>query len=87
MVEPRTRISRGFAFVTMETVEDAGRCVKYLNQSVLEGRYITVERVIDYSFRGKTLTILISLLHLDLEVFWLYSEHIASAMLAAINQR
>lgn len=62
VVEPRTRVSRGFAFVTMETVEDASRCVKYLNQSVLEGRYITVERVIDYSFRGKTLTILIGLL-------------------------
>ncbi|KAF3949004.1 hypothetical protein CMV_025068 [Castanea mollissima] len=44
VVEPRTRVSRGFAFVTMETVEDASRCVKYLNQSVLEGRYITVER-------------------------------------------
>ncbi|KAB1201774.1 Ankyrin repeat domain-containing protein, chloroplastic [Morella rubra] len=44
VVEPRTRVSRGFAFVTMETVEDANRCVKYLNQSVLEGRYITVEK-------------------------------------------
>ncbi|XP_057449230.1 serine/arginine-rich splicing factor SR45a [Lotus japonicus] len=44
VVEPRTRISRGFAFITMDTVEDANRCVKYLNQSVLEGRYITVER-------------------------------------------
>ncbi|XP_072962512.1 uncharacterized RNA-binding protein C25G10.01 [Typha angustifolia] len=44
VVEPRTRISRGFAFVTMETVEDADRCIKYLNQSVLEGRYITVEK-------------------------------------------
>ncbi|XP_004512184.1 uncharacterized protein [Cicer arietinum] len=44
VVEPRTRISRGFGFVTMESVEDASRCVKYLNQSVLEGRYITVER-------------------------------------------
>ncbi|EYU30368.1 hypothetical protein MIMGU_mgv1a012795mg [Erythranthe guttata] len=44
VVEPRTRISRGFAFVTMETVEDANRCIKHLNQSVLEGRYITVER-------------------------------------------
>lgn len=30
----------------MDTVEDAERCVKYLNQSVLEGRYITVEKVI-----------------------------------------
>ncbi|XP_010526825.1 PREDICTED: serine/arginine-rich splicing factor SR45a [Tarenaya hassleriana] len=44
VVEPRTRVSRGFAFVTMETYEDADRCIKYLNQSVLEGRYITVER-------------------------------------------
>ena len=46
MVEPRTRISRGFAFITMDNVEDANRCIKYLNQSVLEGRYITVERVL-----------------------------------------
>lgn len=45
VMEPRTRISRGFAFVTMETVEDANRCIKHLNQSVLEGRYITVEKV------------------------------------------
>ncbi|KAM0942326.1 putative RNA recognition motif domain, nucleotide-binding alpha-beta plait domain superfamily [Dioscorea sansibarensis] len=44
VVEPRTRISRGFAFVTMDAVEDAERCIKYLNQSVLEGRYITVEK-------------------------------------------
>ncbi|KAK9948311.1 hypothetical protein M0R45_003893 [Rubus argutus] len=44
VVEPRSRISRGFAFVTMDSVEDAERCIKHLNQSVLEGRYITVER-------------------------------------------
>nr|CAD1830568.1 unnamed protein product [Ananas comosus var. bracteatus] len=44
VVEPRTRASRGFAFVTMDTIEDAERCIKYLNQSVLEGRYITVEK-------------------------------------------
>ncbi|XP_050368923.1 serine/arginine-rich splicing factor SR45a isoform X2 [Argentina anserina] len=44
VVEPRTRISRGFAFVTMDSNEDAERCIKHLNQSVLEGRYITVER-------------------------------------------
>lgn len=31
--------------MTMDTVEDADRCVKYLNQSILEGRYITVEKV------------------------------------------
>ncbi|KAL0798487.1 hypothetical protein Bca101_053662 [Brassica carinata] len=44
VLEPRTRESRGFAFVTMDTVKDAERCIKYLNHSVLEGRYITVER-------------------------------------------
>eukprot|EP00252_Welwitschia_mirabilis_P019862 TRINITY_DN4709_c0_g1_i3.p1 TRINITY_DN4709_c0_g1~~TRINITY_DN4709_c0_g1_i3.p1 ORF type:complete len:155 (-),score=22.96 TRINITY_DN4709_c0_g1_i3:1390-1854(-) len=44
VVEPRTRLSRGFGFVTMDTIEDAERCVKYLNQSILEGRFITVEK-------------------------------------------
>ncbi|XP_075486256.1 uncharacterized protein LOC142525837 isoform X1 [Primulina tabacum] len=44
VVEPRSRVSRGFAFVTMDSAEDANRCIKYLDQSVLEGRYITVER-------------------------------------------
>ncbi|KAL8134786.1 hypothetical protein AgCh_009702 [Apium graveolens] len=44
VVEPRSRVSRGFAFITMDSVEDANRCIKHLNQSVMEGRYITVER-------------------------------------------
>ncbi|KAL3838846.1 hypothetical protein ACJIZ3_023437 [Penstemon smallii] len=44
VVEPRSRISRGFAFITMDSLEDADRCIKHLDQSVLEGRYITVER-------------------------------------------
>ncbi|XP_024004395.1 serine/arginine-rich splicing factor SR45a-like, partial [Eutrema salsugineum] len=44
VTEPRTRVSRGFAFVTMDSLKDAERCIKYLNQSVLEGRYITVEK-------------------------------------------
>ncbi|CAM8934696.1 unnamed protein product [Rhodiola kirilowii] len=44
VMEPRTRISRGFAFITMDSVEDANRCIKHVNQSVLEGRYITVEK-------------------------------------------
>ncbi|KMZ58380.1 RNA-binding protein [Zostera marina] len=44
VVEPRTRISRGFAFVTMDTLEEADRAVRHLNHSVLEGRYITVEK-------------------------------------------
>ncbi|XP_015160464.1 LOW QUALITY PROTEIN: serine/arginine-rich splicing factor SR45a [Solanum tuberosum] len=42
--EPRSRISRGFAFITMDSLEDANRCIKHLNQSVLEGRSITVEK-------------------------------------------
>ena len=33
----------------MESAEDAERCIKYLNQSVLEGRYITIERVMYFS--------------------------------------
>lgn len=47
VVEPRTRISRGFAFVTMDTLEEADRAVRHLNHSVLEGRYITVEKIIE----------------------------------------
>ncbi|KAJ0047548.1 hypothetical protein Pint_15132 [Pistacia integerrima] len=46
VTDPRTRESRGFAFVTMETVEDADRCIKYLNRTVLEGRLVTVEKVL-----------------------------------------
>lgn len=46
MVDPWTRESRGFGFVTMSTVEEADRCIKYLNRSVVEGRVITVEKVI-----------------------------------------
>ncbi|KAF4361133.1 hypothetical protein F8388_023481 [Cannabis sativa] len=45
VTDPRTRESRGFGFVTMETLEDAERCVKHLNRAVLEGRLITVEKV------------------------------------------
>lgn len=55
VMEPRTQISRGFAFITMDSVEDANRCIKHLNQSVLEGRYITVEKVIGLLFYGACL--------------------------------
>eukprot|EP00250_Pteridium_aquilinum_P010261 c19250_g1_i4 orf=200-859(-) len=44
VVDPRSRESRGFGFVTMESLEDAERCIKYLNRSTLEGRIITVEK-------------------------------------------
>eukprot|EP01018_Ginkgo_biloba_P001732 Gb_39431 [translate_table: standard] len=50
VVDPRTRESRGFGFVTMDTLEDAERCVKYLNRSTLEGRVITVEKFIASAF-------------------------------------
>lgn len=53
VTDPRSRESRGFAFVTMETVEDAERCIKYLNRSVLEGRLVTVEKV-SVSVKGVT---------------------------------
>lgn len=49
VLEPHTRVSRGFAFVTMDTVEEAERCIKYLNDSVMEGRNITVEKVIVFT--------------------------------------
>ena len=45
MVDPRSHESRGFGFVTMDSVDGAERCIKYLNRSTLEGRIITVEKV------------------------------------------
>ncbi|CAB4282328.1 unnamed protein product [Prunus armeniaca] len=54
VVDPWTRESRGFGFVTMENVDEADRCIKYLDRSVLEGRVITVERA--RRRRGRTPT-------------------------------
>ncbi|KAF5460646.1 hypothetical protein F2P56_020502 [Juglans regia] len=54
VTDPHTRESRGFGFVTMETNEGAGRCIKYLNRSVFEGRLITVEKA--KRKRGRTPT-------------------------------
>jgi transformer-2 protein len=45
VVDPRTRESRGFGFVTMSSAREADRCIKYLHRSTLEGRVITVEKV------------------------------------------
>lgn len=45
VIDPWTRESRGFAFVSMSSVKEADRCIKYLDGSVLEGRIITVEKV------------------------------------------
>jgi RNA recognition motif-containing protein len=46
VLDPWTRESRGFGFVTMATLKEAERCIKYLDSSVLEGRVITVEKVL-----------------------------------------
>jgi len=46
VLDPWTRESRGFGFVTMATLKEAERCIKYLDRSVLEGRVITVEKVL-----------------------------------------
>lgn len=45
VLDPRTKESRGFAFVTMDTLEGARRSIKYLHRTVLEGRLVTVEKV------------------------------------------
>ncbi|EFJ26028.1 hypothetical protein SELMODRAFT_59634, partial [Selaginella moellendorffii] len=44
VVDPRTKESRGFGFVTMASTEDAERCINYMNRSTLEGRIITIEK-------------------------------------------
>ena len=45
VLDPRTKESRGFGFVTMDNGEDARRCIKYLDRSILDGRVITVALV------------------------------------------
>ncbi|KAG8371479.1 hypothetical protein BUALT_Bualt13G0092000 [Buddleja alternifolia] len=54
VIDPWTRESRGFGFVTMSTLGEANRCIKYLDRSVLEGRVITVEKA--RRRRGRTPT-------------------------------
>ncbi|KAG6397076.1 hypothetical protein SASPL_143237 [Salvia splendens] len=44
--DPHSKESRGFAFVTMEITKDAEHCIRNLNRSVMEGRLITVEKVL-----------------------------------------
>ncbi|KAJ9565311.1 hypothetical protein OSB04_001277 [Centaurea solstitialis] len=54
VMDPWTRESRGFGFVSMSNVKEAERCIKYLDGSVLEGRVITVEKA--RRRRGRTPT-------------------------------
>ncbi|KAK6947807.1 RNA recognition motif domain [Dillenia turbinata] len=39
VTDPHTRESRGFGFVTMETNEDADRCIKYLKSLCTSGSF------------------------------------------------
>ena len=45
MYDPHTRESRGFGFVTMESVEEAEAAVTALNATDLMGKAMTVEKV------------------------------------------
>jgi RNA recognition motif-containing protein len=45
MFDPHTRESRGFGFVTMETVEGAEAAVASLNATELLGKTMSVEKV------------------------------------------
>ncbi|GAA6046791.1 hypothetical protein JCM3770_005645 [Rhodotorula araucariae] len=44
MRDPHSKESRGFAFVTMETVEDAEACITNINATELMGRTMNVEK-------------------------------------------
>lgn len=44
MKDPRTRDSRGFAFVTFEEVSAAEEAMNALNATVLDGRTMLVEK-------------------------------------------
>ena len=45
MYDPHTRDSRGFGFVTMETLEEAEAAKEGINGSEINGRILTVEKV------------------------------------------
>jgi RNA recognition motif-containing protein len=44
--DPRTQESRGFGFITMETIEQADDAIRGLNRTELDGRILTVEKVL-----------------------------------------
>lgn len=45
MTDPHTQESRGFGFVKMESAADAEACIEALNQTVVEGKTMTVAHV------------------------------------------
>jgi RNA recognition motif-containing protein len=45
MYDPHSRESRGFGFVTMESVEEADAAIVALNSTEFMGKIMTVEKV------------------------------------------
>ncbi|XAR72468.1 hypothetical protein NMG60_11019112 [Bertholletia excelsa] len=77
VTDPYSKESRGFGFVTMETNEDAERCINYLNRSVLEGRLITMEMVLlSKANRYNALHIALNDLQFFFLLFHLSSSHL-----------
>jgi hypothetical protein len=48
----------------MDSLEDAERCIKYLNRSILEGRVISVEKKFRLNYTGIKAAALSQLQHL-----------------------
>jgi RNA recognition motif-containing protein len=46
MYDPHTRESRGFGFIQMQNTEDANRAMEAVNATDIDGRIVTVEKVI-----------------------------------------
>lgn len=72
MRDPHTRESRGFAFVTMEVVEDADNAVAALAATEFMGRTLGVERARRARARTRSFDTLLRLDHGQL-TGWLYS--------------
>ena len=51
MYDPHSRESRGFGFVTMESVEEADAAITALNATDLMGKTMTVEKVAYWPLR------------------------------------
>jgi transformer-2 protein len=45
MYDPHTKESRGFAFVTMETSEEADAAMSGLGGTELQGKVVSIEKV------------------------------------------
>jgi transformer-2 protein len=46
MLDPHTRESRGFGFIRMSNTDDADRAITEMSNTEIDGRIVTVEKVI-----------------------------------------